>query len=257
MADNRSRMRRRAFTLIELLVVVAIIAILAAFLFPVFVSARNATYQLSASRSAKDIMTAMSLYMGDSDDTFPLAMYMEPDGLRTWFGKGSMAGDGKYDTSKGIVSSYIKGKLGSDHALVAKPYLGDETGIGYNYGVIGGDFHVMSDYSSFPNCKGAARGTELSDPSQTIVLASSAFYNAKWLKNGDGQKYQFNFIDPPSAWHGNPNVDFRHFGKLVVDEAAKKVSPTGNGIFANADTSVRVYQIGKLKEEWFWRLRAN
>lgn len=241
--------------MVELLVVIAIVAILAAFLFPVFVSARNAAYQMSASRSSKDVMSAMSLYLGDCDDVFPLAMYMQPDGLMTWFGKGNLSGDSKFDTTKGVLSAYIKGRMGGDHALVAKPYLGDDVGLGYNYGVIGSDFHITGDYSQFPNCKGAARGTELSDPSQTIVLATSAFYNARWLTDGDGQKYQFNFIDPPSAWHGNPNVDFRHMGKLVVDESARQVSPTGNAIVANADTSVRVMPVGAFKEEMFWRLR--
>lgn len=249
-------MSRRAFTLIELLVVIAIIAILAAFLFPVFIAARNATYQLSASRTSKDVMTAMSLYLSDHDDTYPLAMYVDADGLQTWFGHGNMSGNNQFDNSKGILASYIKGKLGGDKALVADHYLGDEAGIGYNYGVIGGDFHLTGDYSGFPNCKGAARGSELTESSRTVVLATTAFYNAKWLTNGDGKKYEFNFFDPPSAWHGNPNIDFRHFGKLVVDDAAKKVSPTGNAIVAFADTSVHTYKVGQLKEEWFWRLKT-
>ncbi len=247
------KMRGRAFTLVELLVVIAIIAILAAFLFPVFVAARNAAYHLTTSRALKDDMTAMTLYMGDADDTFPLAMYVVPDGLMAWFGKGNMSGDGKFDTTKGVLSSYIRAKLGADHALSAKPYLGDDVGLGYNYGTIGSDFHLTRDYSAFPNCKNAARGSELGDTSQTVVLATSSYYYAPWLKGGDGLKYEFDFIDPPSAWYGNPNVDFRHFGKLVVDKNAKQVAPTGYALFAFADASVRHFKIGQVKEEWFWR----
>src|SRR6478735_2662993 len=63
--------RRRAFTLIELLVVVAIIAILAAILFPVFARARAAAYQSSCTSNLRQIATGFTLYFQDYDETFP------------------------------------------------------------------------------------------------------------------------------------------------------------------------------------------
>ena len=67
-------MVRRAFTLIELLVVIAIIAILAAFLFPVFARAKAAAKQSQCISNLKQIGSSIALYMADYDDLFPNAI---------------------------------------------------------------------------------------------------------------------------------------------------------------------------------------
>lgn len=64
---------KRAFTLIELLVVIAIIAILAAILFPVFAQAKEAAKKASTLSNFKQIGTAFQIYLGDTDDRFPLS----------------------------------------------------------------------------------------------------------------------------------------------------------------------------------------
>jgi len=71
--------RNRAFTLIELLVVIAIIAILAAILFPVFAQAKEAAKKTSNLSNMKQTGTAFVMYMGDSDDTFPQAIFYIPE----------------------------------------------------------------------------------------------------------------------------------------------------------------------------------
>jgi prepilin-type N-terminal cleavage/methylation domain-containing protein len=66
-------MSKRAFTLIELLVVIAIIAILAAILFPVFAQAKEAAKKTQSLSNFKQTGTAFQIYIGDSDDVYPLS----------------------------------------------------------------------------------------------------------------------------------------------------------------------------------------
>src|SRR5207244_11963728 len=63
--------RAAAFTLIELLVVVAIIAILAAILFPVFGQAREKARMSGCASNMKQIALALGMYVQDFDETFP------------------------------------------------------------------------------------------------------------------------------------------------------------------------------------------
>lgn len=79
---------RRAFTLIELLVVIAIIAILAAILFPVFAQAREAARQSQCLSNLRQIGTAMMMYTGDWDETYPVDSSNCTPGSRTqWCSK--------------------------------------------------------------------------------------------------------------------------------------------------------------------------
>jgi prepilin-type N-terminal cleavage/methylation domain-containing protein/prepilin-type processing-associated H-X9-DG protein len=63
--------RRTGFTLIELLVVVAIVAILAALLFPVFGRAREAARQAQCSSNLKQLGIALREYTDDWDGALP------------------------------------------------------------------------------------------------------------------------------------------------------------------------------------------
>ncbi len=74
-----STRRSRGFTLIELLIVIAIIAILAAILFPVFARARENARRASCSSNVKQISLGLMQYTQDYDEKFP-GWYTDPDG---------------------------------------------------------------------------------------------------------------------------------------------------------------------------------
>ncbi len=69
-------MRRRAtgFTLIELLTVIAIIAVLAALIFPVLGKAQARAYQARCTSNLKQIGASIQMYHQDWDDRFPFAV---------------------------------------------------------------------------------------------------------------------------------------------------------------------------------------
>ncbi len=68
---NRLLIDRHGFTLIELLVVVAIIAILAAMLFPVFAQAREKARSITCLSNMRELGMAASMYVDDSDGYYP------------------------------------------------------------------------------------------------------------------------------------------------------------------------------------------
>lgn len=80
-------MIKRAFTLLELLLVIAIIAILAALLFPVIQNARQDAYKGAAITQCNQLAKAMMLYAQDTDGNYaPSTNYgvTEADPNRIW-----------------------------------------------------------------------------------------------------------------------------------------------------------------------------
>ncbi len=65
------RRSQRGFTLIELLVVVAIIAVLASILFPVFQRARESARRTKCAANLKQLGLALQMYASDYDDLIP------------------------------------------------------------------------------------------------------------------------------------------------------------------------------------------
>jgi prepilin-type N-terminal cleavage/methylation domain-containing protein len=119
-------MTRKAFTLIELLVVIAIIAILAAILFPVFAQAKIAAKSASDLSNVKQIGTALQVYLGDFDDTYPSAYYYNNDSDSS----------GGYTHWSGVLQPYVKNlnifvsPLDPNKGLAPTNFVGDNRGWG-------------------------------------------------------------------------------------------------------------------------------
>lgn len=88
----------RGFTLIELLIVIAIIAILAAILFPVFVSAREQGKRSKCASHYRQLNTSLMMYIDDNGGRFPYATNWFPamDLCRTGRARGYYLVDAMY-----------------------------------------------------------------------------------------------------------------------------------------------------------------
>lgn len=76
--------RNRAFSLVELLVVVAIVAIVAALLFPVFSSARSSSKRVTCTSEMRQLLAAWNMYAADNGDTYVPRLIEIGGGTRTY-----------------------------------------------------------------------------------------------------------------------------------------------------------------------------
>ena len=81
---NRPRQAVVGFTLIELLVIIAVIAILSAFLFPVFGKVRESARRTACLSNLKQVGLALAQYTQDSDDVMPPIAYVDGGETVTW-----------------------------------------------------------------------------------------------------------------------------------------------------------------------------
>lgn len=76
--------RRKGFTLVETLVVIAIIAILAAILFPVFAQAREKARQVDCISNIRQIGMGLMMYVQDHDEYYPVGQYNRDANHMQW-----------------------------------------------------------------------------------------------------------------------------------------------------------------------------
>jgi len=198
------------FTLIELLVVVAIIALLAALLFPVFAQAREKGRQASCLSNVRQIGLATLMYAQDYDETVPLYTY---DYLTYWCG-GRVAAGQPFLKTRGLIVPYIK----SGDLEKCPSYFGANNLGGTGYGM---NSQLVFDHATFGVEKPAPLA-QLVHPADTILFGDAGIAN--WAGGKVGETIQ---IDPPYFWVPSPTIDFRHQGFanfVFADGHAKAVN---------------------------------
>jgi len=174
---------KRGFTLVELMIVIAIIAILAAIILPVYLNARRTAEQADCKSNLRQLATALTMYATDSDNMYPLA-------IDAYWLAGPAWGD--------AIWTYAKNEnVYNCKAAQVKAYRGVGTRLyrardgyinyGYSYGINACD--PAAQYYNFamvpnggpttiwPAFMGQKTTTAVDDPAGTILLGDG-YYNA-------------------------------------------------------------------------------
>ncbi|RYG46862.1 prepilin-type N-terminal cleavage/methylation domain-containing protein [bacterium] len=186
---------RRAFTLIELLVVIAIIAILAAILFPVFAQAKTAAKATQCMSNERNLGLAVTMYLGDHEDRFPLTAYQE-----------KVEGEDKTVLWHDMIDPYVKNKqiwLCPGCSLADKDADGAFTShFGYNVAYLT-DF--LQDFSNVATSTSAGL-SQVGAPSETVLFSTartSMWPASSWC--GDDGKLLLPPSWPSADCWGRPN----------------------------------------------------
>lgn len=180
------------FTLTELLIVIAIIAIFAAMLFPIFARARENSRRSSCQSDLKQIGFGILQYAQDSDETLP-RIYVADPGYRHW---------------AQIIQPYIKSTQVFDCPSQDYKWTGVFGGEKLSYGM---NSYFDPSYGSIGNVILLARLTKVSE---TVIVTESENFRVTFVGG---------IFDTASP---NRKVEYRHLGLanvLFVDGHVKSM----------------------------------
>ena len=143
------------FTLIELLTVMAIIAVIAAILFPVFSLAREKGRTAACLSNEKQLSLALMQYVTDNDSTYPNGIQATSAG-RIWQGEGWASQCLPYINSQAVFT------CPSD---VIQPVRFGETEVSYGYNI-----NLVEQGEGYEDILSGVGEPELTAPSQTVML---------------------------------------------------------------------------------------
>lgn len=208
---------KKAFTLIELLVVVAIIAILAAVLFPVFARAKEAAKKTACASNVRQIGLAWQLYNADYEGT--LMRVRTESGTTAYYWFGSFDGT-ILKEDEGLLYSYLQSKQiracpSIFHLVRAATGL---TGYGYNYVYLSPSEFLPPNYTEVAI---PVRESQVADNAQTVAFADCARIN-NWQYSLPTLETS-GYLEPPSSEY--PAFHGRHsgFGLILWADTHAKV----------------------------------
>ncbi len=165
--------RRRGFTLIEFLVVIAILAILAGLLFPVFAQAREAARKANCLSNLKQIGAAWLLYAQDHDETIVTYNGSQVGNvLYSWDAAYDVANE-TFDISQGLLQPYMK------NAAVLDCLSAGGIAAQRSYRLAYGINHLYLYYPRYPAADylgkyQPATLAQVERPADTVIMADSA-----------------------------------------------------------------------------------
>jgi prepilin-type processing-associated H-X9-DG protein len=203
--------------------VIAIIAILAAILFPVFAQAREKARQATCLSNQKQIGTAIMMYVQDYGETYPLyATYPNQD--LYW-----------YD----LINPYVKASTGRSSIFHCPSLSGDATTVNTSAGYGANYLHVIQYPPEFNWIRlgwwthandGPCPMSRLSRPAETIMIADSEVECGKGQGGGFADIYCPIELPQGPVWYADNCLD-------KTWALAKRHS--GGGIYLMADGHAR------------------
>jgi prepilin-type N-terminal cleavage/methylation domain-containing protein/prepilin-type processing-associated H-X9-DG protein len=218
------RSNRSGFTLIELLVVVAIVAILASIMFPVFTNAKESARRAQCLSNLKQLTAAWTLYANDNNTRACPSYRMLTDGtMYSW--------DFTYKSpnwTPGLLASYTR--AGAIYRCPSFKQPSNDrpfTGYAYNASYIGGD------PSNVEPCKVESCFLgQIARPGATVVFADGGYGTSTMVK-------PHNYLRAPSDTQMYPagTVHYRHNGMACAAFADGHVSATNKEYLPNKKQS--------------------
>lgn len=233
--QRSSKSAFKGFTLIEILVVVAIIALLAAILFPVFARARESARKASCQSNLHQIGLAILQYSQDYDEKMmPIctncAWSTNTDRLY-WYGVVDQSSSPSQMTSnEGLLFPYMKNsQVGVCPSFDLARESTGQTGYGFNA-------NYLSPYNSTTGDPQPVSLAAIEEPSRTVLMADSARWNTMVSPAALEPSTDLSppaDTDPPSYAGNYPTFHAHHNG-------------TGNVLWADGHVKARkpVYRSG-------------
>lgn len=222
MSHRDSKSTFKGFTLIEILVVVAIIALLAAIMFPVFARARENARKSSCLSNLKQISLGWMMYTQDYDEMAPIADYYSADG-NIEYGWDFTLNYLNGATSPGLLNPYIKnGQINNCPSFYGNTNGRPYTGYAYNTSYIGGEYDWTAG-----KFRDSASLAQIEDPVDTAIFADAAYWATDFSDPSKQYIAGLNYLRSPLGdTYKAGTVDFRHNGTANVAYADGHVKST-------------------------------
>jgi len=182
---------KKAFTLIELLISIAIIAILAAIIFPVFNQVRINSLKIKSISNIKQLGMAWKMYCEDNDEVLMRRFY----GFQHWFGTDKTS----------VLHNYVNLKSIKD-PLSFTVWQAPNYWIGYGYN---GAYFSPTDnfYRPIP-----INYNQIQNPSETVAFGTVA---GLFIVNGLEDLFSMSEIHPPSYYFPTFHARYNNTGIIL------------------------------------------